>query len=65
MLADISTDYPSVTELIPNKEEIPYYLQYIQLIKKYNSDIWPKFLTMLFKTKDEIETIINKKKGLN
>ena len=65
MLADISTDYPSVTELIPNKEEIPYYLQYIQLIKKYNPEIWRRFLTMLFKTKDEIETIINKKKGLN
>lgn len=63
MLADISTDYPNVTELIPNKEDIPYYLQYIQLIKKYNPDIWPRFLTMLFKTKDEIENIINKKRG--
>jgi hypothetical protein len=63
MLADISTDYPNVTELIPNKEDIPYYLQYIQLIKKYNPNIWPRFLTMLFKTKDEIENIINKKRG--
>lgn len=63
MLADISTDYPNVTELIPNKEDIPYYLHYVQLIKKYNPDIWPKFLTMLFKTKDEIENIINKKRG--
>lgn len=63
MLADISTDYPNVTELIPNKEEIPYYLHYIQLIKKYNPEIWKRFLTMLFKTKDEIENIINKKRG--
>jgi hypothetical protein len=63
MLADISTDYPNVSELIPNKEEIPYYLHYIQLIKKYNPDIWKRFLTMLFKTKDEIENIINKKRG--
>jgi len=63
MLADISTDYPNVSELIPNKEEIPYYLHYILLIKKYNPDIWKRFLTMLFKTKNEIENIINKKRG--
>lgn len=63
MLADISTDYPNVTELIPNKDDIPYYLHYIQLIKKFNPKIWPRFLTMLYKTKDDIETIINKKRG--
>lgn len=61
MLADISTDYPDVNELIPNKEDIPYFLRYIELIKKYNPKIWPRFLTMLFKTKDEIENFINKK----
>jgi hypothetical protein len=41
-------------------KDIPYYLQYIELIKKFNPKIWRRFLTMLFKTKDEIETIINK-----
>lgn len=61
MLADISTDYPDVNELIPNKEDTPYFLRYIELIKKYNPKIWPRFLTMLFKTKDEIENFINKK----
>lgn len=63
LLANISTDYPNVTELIPNKDDIPYYLHYIQLIKKFNPKIWPRFLTMLYKTKDEIEDIINKKRG--
>lgn len=61
MLADISTDYPNVNELIPTKEDIPYFLRYIELIKKYNPKIWPRFLTMLFKTSDEIENFINKK----
>ena len=63
MLADISTDYPNASELIPNKEDIPYYLQYVQLIKRYNPKIWPRFLTMLFKVKDELEEIITNKKG--
>ena len=61
MLADISTEYPNVSELIPNKEDVPYYLSYVELIKKYNPKIWPRFLTMLFKTKSEIEEMINKK----
>ena len=65
MLADISTEYPNVSELIPNKEDVPYYLSYVELIKKYNPKIWPRFLTMLFKTKSEIEEMINKKRDLN
>ena len=35
--------------------------QDMELIKKYNPKIWRRFLTMLVKTKDEIENIINKK----
>jgi hypothetical protein len=42
-------------------DDVPYYLNYVELIKKYNPKIWRRFLTMLVKTKDEIESIINKK----
>jgi hypothetical protein len=59
VLSNISLDYPATTELLNNKEE-PYYLTYIELIKKYNPKMWPRFLTMLYSTKDEIETLLNK-----
>ena len=52
-------DFPQTTELFRNKEE-PYFLTYIELIKKYNPQMWPRFLTMLYNTKDEIETLLNK-----
>lgn len=56
-LSDIELNYPSVSEILPKKREIPYYLNYIELIKKYNPKIWPRFLTMLYKTKVEIEDL--------
>lgn len=59
LLANIKTDFPRVNELIKlNKEDVPYFLHYIELIKKFNPKIWPRFLTMLYKTKDEIEQIL-------
>jgi len=61
LLSDISLDYPESVELIDTDKEEPYYKTYIELIKKFNPDIWPKFLTMLYNTKDEIENIINEK----
>lgn len=48
ILKQILYDYPDVSEFLPRKEE-PYFLHYVELIKKYNPKIWDKFLTMLFK----------------
>ena len=59
LLSNITVDYPQTTELLGNKEE-PYYLTYIELVKKHNPKMWPRFLTMLYNTKDEIEMLLNK-----
>ncbi len=61
VFSDISIDSPISSDLVKSEEEEPYYLTYINLIKKYNPKIWTRFLTMLFKAKTEIEDIINKK----
>jgi len=61
VLDDLITNNPHLSEYIKMPNDIPYYLDYVELIKKYNPKIWRRFLTMLFKTKDEIENIINKK----
>jgi hypothetical protein len=58
LLADISTDYPETSEFMNNKE--PYYLKLINTIKKFNPDMWPRFLKMLYDTVEEINNIINK-----
>ena len=60
ILDDLITNNPQLADYITMPKDIPYYLQYIELIKKFNPKIWRRFLTMLFQTKDEIETIINK-----
>jgi hypothetical protein len=65
VLDDLITNNPQLADYIKMPNDIPYFLNYIQLIKKYNPKIWPRFLTMLYKTKDEIENIINKKGDLN
>jgi len=59
VISNISIDFPQTTELLSNKEE-PYFLTYIELIKKYNPKMWPRFLTMLYNTQDEIKTLLNK-----
>lgn len=58
VLSDIPTDYPGTAELLPEVE--PYFLKYINTIKKHNPKMWPRFLTMLYKTGDEIKDLINK-----
>ena len=58
LLANISTEYPETSEFMNNKE--PYYLRLINTIKKFNPDMWPRFLKMLYDTVDEIKDIINK-----
>jgi hypothetical protein len=60
VFANMTTDYPKTSEFITSKED-PYYITYIELIKKHNPKIWPRFLTMLYNTSEEIKSIINKK----
>lgn len=59
LLSDIPTDFPQASEFLPKQDE-PYFLTYILKIKENNPEIWRRFLTMLFKTSEEIEEIINK-----
>jgi hypothetical protein len=61
VFSDISIDSPISSDMVKSEEDEPYYLTYINLIKKYNPKIWTRFLTMLFKAKTEIENVINKK----
>jgi hypothetical protein len=61
LLGNITLDYPASTDLMKTNKEEPYYINYIEQIKKYNPEIWPRFLTMLYNTKEEIENVINKK----
>jgi hypothetical protein len=58
LLANISTEYPETSEFMNNKE--PYYLRLINTIKKFNPDMWPRFLKMLYDSVDEVKDIINK-----
>jgi hypothetical protein len=58
LLADIPTNYPETSEMLKSSD--PYFLLYINTIKKYNPDMWPRFLKMLYDTVDEIKNIINK-----
>lgn len=58
ILDDLATDYPELADFMIDKDDIPYYLTYIELIKKFNPKIWPRFLTMLYKSKKEIEEMI-------
>jgi hypothetical protein len=62
ILANIQTDYPDTADILPpTYEDEPYYLHYVQMIKKFNPEIWPKFLSMLYTTSQEIKDIINQK----
>lgn len=58
VLSKISQDYPETTELLPKKEDEPYFLYYVKTIQEFNPKIWPNFLTMLYKTKEEIEELM-------
>lgn len=59
VLADIQTEFPKVSELIRTKNrDVPYFLHYVEAIKRNNPKIWPRFLTMLYKVSDEIRDIL-------
>lgn len=61
-LSDMTVDYPGISDFIAaREEEEPYYITYVELIKKYNPNIWPRFLTMLYKSIEELKNKIMKK----
>ena len=61
-LKDLTTDMPQLADLISQRKgEEPYYLFYVQMIKKYNPELWKKFLSMLFTTSYEIKEFFSKK----
>lgn len=53
-LADIQSAFPHTSELFPKESEEPYFLTYIEQIKKHNYSIWRRFLTMLYKVSENI-----------
>jgi len=60
-LSDLTTIYPGISDFINAKQdEEPYYITYIELIKKYNPKGWPRFLTMLYKSIEDLKNKINK-----
>ena len=61
-LSDITTEFPGLADFIAKREdEEPYYITYIELIKKYNPKMWPSFLTMLYKSVEDLKNKIIKK----
>jgi len=61
-LSDITTEFPGLADFIAKREdEEPYYITYIELIKKYNPKMWPDFLTMLYKSIEDLKNKIIKK----
>lgn len=56
ILKDIPLEYPDVIELMPERQNPPKYISIIELIKKYDPEIWKRFLTMLYKTIGEIKS---------
>lgn len=61
-ISDLTTIYPGVSDFIAAREgEEPYYITYIELIKKHNPEDWPRFLTMLYKSIEDLKNKIEKK----
>jgi len=60
-LKNWTADMPNLADFISRGTEEPYYLYYVQMIKKFNPTIWKKFLSMLYDTTFEIKELIHKK----
>ena len=58
-MSEFTTRYPEIAKFMSRKqEEKPYYLTYVEMIKEYNPEIWSKFLTMLYKSAQEMKKLI-------
>jgi len=61
-VSNITTIYPGLADFIAAKEgEEPYYITYIELIKKHKKEVWPRFLVMLYKSIEELKNKVNEK----
>lgn len=58
LVSEMPTNFPGVSEFMTKSEDEPYYLTYVELIKKYNPEIWKRFLTMLYNTVEEIDSFL-------
>lgn len=47
LLQDMFLEYPQTSELFSKNNKPPYYVKYIELIKKYDPTIWKRFLSTL------------------
>jgi len=63
ILSRISINNPDIIDKFMSREskDEPYYLTYVELIKKHNPQIWPRFLTMLYKSIIELENKVKRK----
>ena len=59
-LSELTTKYPGIADFLSKKEE-PYYLTYVEMIKKYNPKIWSRFLTMLYNSVQDLKQKIKDK----
>lgn len=55
MLSDFTTNFPSVAEFFAERNEKPYFLNYVELIRKFNPEIWKRFLKMFYHTAEELK----------
>lgn len=64
-LSDFATKYPGLSDFISARnDEEPYYITYVELLKKHNPKTWPNFLIMLYKSIESLKKRI-KEKGVN
>ena len=62
VMKNLTADLPQIVDLLPQrKDDEPYYLHYVQMVKKFNPEIWKKFLSMLYETSSEIKNIVLQK----
>lgn len=57
-ISKMSYQYPSIADFKKTMKDEPYYLVYINLVKEYGPEIWPRFLTMLYKDIQNLQKII-------
>lgn len=60
-ISNFTTIYPGISDFITARDDDePYYITYIELIKKHNPKVWPNFLTMLYKSLSDLKKKIEK-----
>ena len=61
--SELTSAFPGIANFLAGREgDEPYYITYVEMIKKYNPKVWPNFLTMLYKSISELKSKIQDKK---